>query len=204
MQLSPPCRTKRTSKRLHGGLNFCTSNNVADDRGACDSPANNSAGHQRRDIGPESNAIGDRGDYYGANYMPSLTLRICIRANSGDCHVTQIRTCDSRCKFAGRRQLGTNPRVCLVRRLARWWLGLGRWMGTRVESWLGTWLGTWLGRLGMASRLGLGWTTFRCGAGILRGRMRRSATRSRSVGPALDSREPVLVVKNSGGEVRVL
>ena len=48
------------------------------------------------------------------------------------------------------------------------WLGLAWWMGPRMARWLGARLGTWMG---MASRLGMGRTTFRRGAGILRRRM---------------------------------
>ena len=69
-------------------------------------------------------------------------------------------------------------------------------MGLRLESWLGAWLGgTWLGLAPLG--LGLGRTTFRGGARLLRRRMRCPATCPGSVGPALGSREPVLVTRKN-------
>jgi hypothetical protein len=61
-----------------------------------------------------------------------------------------------------------------------------------MARWLGARLGTWMG---MASRLGMGRTTFRRGAGILWRRMCRPASCPWSMGTALDSREQVLVTK---------
>ena len=63
---------------------------------------------------------------------------------------------------------------------------LARRMAARVESGLGP-------RVGVASRLGLGWTSLHRGGTGIRRWMRRTAPCSRPVGPALDSREPVLV-----------
>ena len=80
-------------------------------------------------------------------HMPSL-LR-CAKPEQperGGCHVAQILACD-RCRgVAQRGEPGTNPCLCLARRLARW-LGLGRRMGSRLESWLGPgWVGPgWVG-----------------------------------------------------------
>src|SRR5262245_22129568 len=68
-------------------------------------------------------------DYCGWSYMLSLALMLHFRANSGHQHVTQIRTCDCRCRLAGHRLSGANPRFCLARRL-----GLARWMGTCVGA----------------------------------------------------------------------
>jgi hypothetical protein len=123
---------------------------------------------------------------------------------SGDRHVTQIRTCDRCCRFAQRRQLDANARIRLAWRVARWWLGLGRWLGTGLERWLGSrlesWLGTRLGRpwMGMASRLGMGRTSLRCSPWILWRRMRRSSPCAGSVGSALGPGESLLVVITAG------
>ena len=110
--------------------------------------------------------------------------------NSGDCHVTQIRTCCRCCYHTGCGDFSADIGLCVVRRLARWWMErwLARRMAARVESGLGP-------RVVVASRLGLGlgWTSLCRGGASIRGRVRRPAPCARPVGPALDSREPVLV-----------
>ena len=46
---------------------------------------------------------------------------------------------------------------------------------------------------GVAAGAGLGWTSLCRGGASIRGRVRRTAPCARPVGPALDSRDPVLV-----------
>lgn len=101
---------------------------------------------------------------------------------------------------AGRGHVDADASVRVARGLARWLarrrMGLARWMGPRLARWMGSWmarrLGTWLG---MASRLGMGRTSFRRSAGILRRWMRGPASCPWPVGTALDLGEQVLVIK---------
>jgi hypothetical protein len=94
------------------------------------------------------------------------------------CHVTQIYACDRRGSCIGRGLLGTDVRLRVARRLARW-MGLARRMGSRLASWLDTWMG-------MAARLGMGRTTFRRGTWILWPRMFRPTPCPWPVGASLD------------------
>ena len=65
-------------------------------------------------------------------------------------------------------------------------LGVATLTPTPASALAGARLGTWMG---MASRLGMGRTTFRRGAGILRRRMCRPASCPWPVETALDFRE---------------